>query len=174
MARETWWKIAGGIAVIGGIVAIWNPFAGSIAAEVIIAWAFILSGVTQLIGIFTTEGWGSKLWLGLIGALGVYLGVSLLGNPLEGLVTLTTAAGILLIVSGISRIMLGIKAEGSMRWTLILSAAVTLLLAYLILAHVVISSASFLGIYLGIELIFAGIAMLGLAGMFDKVKAELN
>ena len=49
----------------------------------------MIGGVFQIIALFDARGVGNKILLGLFGALSVFIGIVLFGNPLEGVLTLT-------------------------------------------------------------------------------------
>ena len=62
-----------------------------------------------------------------------------------------------LIASGIMRIVLAFGMKGGTPWIwVVLSGAITLLLGLIILAHWPVSSLYILGLFLGIDLVFAG------------------
>ncbi len=66
--------------------------------------------------------------------------------------------GVALVASGIMRIVLAISMRGSVPWIwVVFSGAITLLLGIVILAHWPVSSLYVLGIFLGIDLVFAGV-----------------
>ena len=71
---------------------------------------------------------------------------------------LTLMLGASLFASGIMRIILAFSMkEGTPRIWVILSSAITLLLGLVILAHWPVSSLYILGLFLGIDLILAGV-----------------
>ncbi len=170
MKQTTWWTIGGIIALIGGFFALFNPFAASLAATFIAGWAFLLMGILQIVAIFGASGTGNKILLGLIGAMSAFVGISLLGNPLEGMLTLTLVIGIIFLVSGIFRLFAAFSLRGTNAfWLLLLSALATGVLGVLILADYPTTAASILGILLGIDLIFNGVALLSLASAGRKL-----
>jgi uncharacterized membrane protein HdeD (DUF308 family) len=71
--------------------------------------------------------------------------------------------GAALIASGLMRIFLAFSMKRESPWVwVLLSSLVTLLLGLLILAHWPISSVYVLGIFLGVDLVMAGAAWIGL------------
>ncbi len=84
-------------------------------------------------------------------------------NPLLAAAVLTLILGASLIASGIMRIILAFSVKEEMPWIWVLvSGAITLLLAIVILAHWPVSSLYVLWLFLGIDLAMAGIGWIGL------------
>jgi uncharacterized membrane protein HdeD (DUF308 family) len=70
---------------------------------------------------------------------------------------LTLLLGVSLVASGIMRIVLAFSMkEGMPRIWVVVSGVITLLLGLIILAHWPVASLYILGLFLGIDLIFAG------------------
>ena len=78
-------------------------------------------------------------------------------NPLLTAVWLTLFMGAALVASGIVRIFLGFSMKAGSPWIwVVVSGLVTLVLGLIILAHWPLSSVYALGIFLGVDLVFAG------------------
>ncbi|MFV0644647.1 MAG: HdeD family acid-resistance protein [Sphingomonadaceae bacterium] len=171
MKQSTWWTVGGIIALIGGFIALFNPFAASFAATFIAAWAFLLGGIFQIVALFDAKGTGNKILLGLFGILSILAGIILFRNPLEGVLTLTVAVALLFIVSGIVRFVMSFQLRGTGGfWLVMISAIISVILGIMILSGFPDTSAYTLGVLLGVELIFDGIALLGLAGSAKSVR----
>ena len=79
----------------------------------------------------------------------------------HGLVEPTLGAA--LVASGIMRVFLGFNMKGGTPWGwVVASGLITLLLGIIILIHWPVSSLYVLGIFLGIDLVFAGASWIGL------------
>jgi uncharacterized membrane protein HdeD (DUF308 family) len=99
----------------------------------------------------------------LLGALYVLAGFVTFENPLLAAALLTLLLGCALLVSGIMRIVLAFSMKEGTPWMWVaVSGAITLLLGLIILAHWPVSSLYILGIFLGIDLIFAGMGWIGI------------
>ena len=116
----------------------------------------------EVINAFQIKTWGKfLLWL-FPGALYIVAGFATFENPLLTAVFLTLLLGIALLISGIMRIVLAFSMKEGMPWVgVAISGAITLLLGGVILAHWPVSSIYILGMFLGIDLIFAGIGWIG-------------
>jgi uncharacterized membrane protein HdeD (DUF308 family) len=158
------WLLIGVITILGGIFALANPFAATLAATTLAAWVFIITGVMQVVGVFQTEGWGARIW-GLILALAfLWLGISILGNPLQGVISLTLVAGLMFIATGIAKIIFAFRIRGSgyFVWA-ILSGLVSLVLGIMVFTNFPYSAAVVLGILLAVELISSGVTLVTFA-----------
>jgi uncharacterized membrane protein HdeD (DUF308 family) len=103
------WSVAVGIlAVIFGIVVFAWPGATSLAIlYVFAAWA-IISGLADIAHAFMSGlSGGQRVWLVIIGLLGIAVGVVFFVHPVSGIVALLWLAGIYLIVLGVLRIIAG-------------------------------------------------------------------
>lgn len=164
MTNRILWIVMAVLAIAGGIYALVNPFAASVAATIIAGWMFLLSGAFELAAGVRAEGTGVKIWTVLLGALAMFVGITILGHPLKGMIALTSLVAILFLAGGISKLILAFSMEErQFFWVVVLSGVASLALGIIILANWPVSAATSLGILLGIELISNGIAALVLA-----------
>lgn len=182
---KTWvkWLILGVISVAFGVFVLANPVAASITVTMLAGIMFVLSGGFQIFAGFGEEGVGSKM-LGIgLGLLMLVLGVSLMFHPLEGVVSLTLLVAILFAFSGVTRLITSFQMRDTpFFWPMLLSGALSVLLAGYILANFAAVAPSLLGILLGIELLFNGIGLIMLAffvrtakgAIKDKIDARLK
>lgn len=163
-----WKKLAilGAVMLIGGLLAFLNPFAASLAAEAVAGAAFLTAGVLLLWQGFTdtTKNTADRGLTGLLGAAFVLFAVSLVLNPLAGLVTLTFLVAIFFTVIGALRVGLAwhLRPAGGWGW-IMTSGVLSLLLAALIVLGLPEAALGLLGIFLGIDLTVAGTVSLALA-----------
>lgn len=156
--------LAGALAVFGGIIALLNPLAATLAATKLAALMFILVGAITLFAAGGNISWGHRLWTVLLGILTIVLGVSILGNPLEGVLTLTLIVAVLFLVEGLIKIVLSFGARGTPYfWMLLLTGVVSLVLAVMILSNFPESAVAILGILLAVDLLSTGVSMMALS-----------
>lgn len=155
--------IAGIVLIVGGILALLAPFAVSIAITVIVGISFLVGGLFNAWAALSfSEG---RFANGVFAVLGLFLGISFLVNPLGGLISLTVLVGLLFLLSGLVRLWLAwARRDEPAFWLLLVSGAVSVLLGGIILSDVG-GATAFLGILLGIELLFAGIGLVTLSRM---------
>ncbi|WP_193143095.1 MULTISPECIES: HdeD family acid-resistance protein [unclassified Meridianimarinicoccus] len=164
MKSWTKWLILGILSVVFGLFALGNAVAASMAVTIVTGLLFlILGGIQVFLGLSET-GTGRKIFSVAMGVLMLFLGVSFIANPLEGVISLALLVTIMLAASGILRLVLawGMKSTPYF-WPMLLSGALSVLLAGYIIANFAVASVSLLGILLGIELLFNGSGLIALA-----------
>ncbi len=155
--------VLGVLSLIAGILALLNPFPASLAAVRLASWAFLIFGALQIIDAFSATGWGGKLWSLVLGVVAFLVGIDLLTEPLAGLIKLTMVLGVLFLVSGAFKLIVGWRVHRSdVKAAVILSGLASLLIGIIILSNFPASAATSLGIILGIELISNGVSAIAL------------
>lgn len=157
MKNTSIWLVIGVISVIAGVLALANPFGASLAVVTFIGWMFLLAGVMQIFASWQTQELSAKIWTALAGLIGVFVGISLLANPLAGMVSLTLLVAISFLVTGGFKIIASMSFRGTkMFMPILVSGLISGLLAVLILSDFPESAQTILGVLLAIELIFNG------------------
>lgn len=156
--------IGGIVAILGGLFALFNPLAATLTATVLAAWLFIIMGAFLIATVFSEMGWGRRIWTFLLGVLAVFVGISILGNPLEGVLALTLVVGIAFLAEGVVKLLMAFSARGTPYfWMVLLSGAISVLLGGMILSNFPQSAMSILGILLAIDLLSTGISLVALS-----------
>lgn len=169
------WLIVGIIGVVGGIVALLNPFVATITAERLAAWLFLIIGFVQLFAIFQEGSWGRRIWAVVLTVAFLWLGITLLFDPLQGILTLTIAVAILFLINGLAKIFFSFSASGSSYfWLILLSGAISVILAVMVFTNFPQSAAILLGILLAVELLSSGAAMIAFALFMRGNKDKLE
>lgn len=158
MSSSTNAIVLGVVALILGVVALAFPAATSLTVTIFVGWAFLVIGALQAFAAFRGRSYGDMIW----GIVSVVLGVMLIAQPLDGMVALTVAVGVLFFVSGLFRVVAGFRMRHGVRWIVIGSGALSLLLGLFVLLGVPASAAVTLGILLAVELIFVGSGLLAI------------
>jgi uncharacterized membrane protein HdeD (DUF308 family) len=162
-AKSGWIVALGVVYLIAGFIALGSVAMATVASVFFVGIMMIFAGVAEIINAFAVKSWGKFiLWL-LLGVLYVVAGIAAFENPLLAAAILTLVLGVALIVSGIMRIVLAFGMKEGMPWMwIVLSGVITFLLGAVILAHWPVSSVYVLGLFLGIDLVFAGVGWIGL------------
>lgn len=157
-----WLALLGAISLIGGLVALANPFAATVTAALIAAWAFVLFGALQIIQAFRLRAsWPIFLWSLLLGALTLAIGISLLLRPMEGIISLTVLVALIFVVLGIVKLMYAFSLRPLSGWGWVLaSGLLSLVLGVMIMAEMPWAASAVLGIMLAVELLSNGIFLL--------------
>jgi len=162
-ARWGWVVALGVVYLIVGFVALGSVVTATVASVFVVGVMMIIGGVAEVLSAFKFKSWGKFLLWGLLGVLYVVAGFVTFENPLLAAALLTLMLGALLMASGIVRIILAFSMKREAPWVLVLlSAVITLLLGLLILAQWPVSSLYILGLFLGIDLVMAGVGWIGL------------
>jgi len=173
MTNRLLWILIAILSIVGGMYALANPVLASGVTTILVAWVFIIMGVIQVFAGFRAEGTGAKIWSILLGALTVYLGITMLGHPLKGMVALTTMIAILLLAGGASKIVMSFALEARrFFWLVLISGVASVAVAVIIFANLPLSAVSALGILLGVHLISDGVSSLALAFSRDGHEAQ--
>jgi uncharacterized membrane protein HdeD (DUF308 family) len=163
--RAKWgWIVALGVVyVIAGFIALGSVVMATVASVLVVGVMMIVAGVAEVFSAFQIKNWGKFLLWALLGVLYIIAGFVTFENPLLAAALLTLILGASLVASGIMRIILSFSMKRETPWVwVLLSGVITLLLGLLILAHWPVSSLYILGVFLGIDLIMAGAAWIGL------------
>ena len=169
MSEWVKWLLLGILSVVFGIFVLGNTFAASIAVTVVTGVVFLISGGLQVFAGFGADGWGGKLLGVLLGILMVFIGVSFMAHPLQGLISLTLLVTILLAAGGITRIIFAFRLrETQYFWMMLISGALSVLLAAIIISGWYQAVPNILGIMLGIELLFNGSGLIAMSLVIRK------
>lgn len=160
-----WLLVAGGLAVLGGLVSIVVPAVASVTVAILVGWILVLVGVTLAVDAFslrrTRERWGLRmLWAALTVVAGIYLIVA----PLHGTLTLTVVLAAWFFTIGVLRLLAGLRERGTPGAGMVaVNGALSLLLGLLIAVSLPSSAAWAIGLLVGVDLIFYGVTALLLA-----------
>ena len=159
-AKRGWIVALGIIYALAGLIALSSVALATAASVFVVGVMMLIAGVAEVINAFQLKSWGKfLLWL-FLGVLYVVAGFATFENPLLTAALLTLMLGAVLVASGIMRIILAfcMKEGKGLPWLgVVLSGVITTFLGIVILAHWPVSSLYILGVFLGVDLVFAGI-----------------
>jgi uncharacterized membrane protein HdeD (DUF308 family) len=157
-AKCGWIVALGVVYVLAGLIALSSVVLATVASVFVVGIMMLIAGVAEVINAFQLKSWGKFLLWIVLGLLYIVAGFVTFENPLLAAAVLTLMLGAALVVSGIMRIILAFSMKEGMPWIwVVLSGVITLLLGALILARWPVSSLYILGLFLGIDLVFAGV-----------------
>jgi uncharacterized membrane protein HdeD (DUF308 family) len=161
--QKSWWvyTLLGVALLAAGVIVLGDVILASVISAIFIAWAIVIAGILQIVHAFSARGWKGVVFDLLLGVLYVVGGAILLANPVAASVSLTLALGIVWIISGLFRAMLAGALWGEGGWVLLLSGIIGIAAGAIILARWPESGLWVLGLCLGIDLVFHGIAWIG-------------
>jgi uncharacterized membrane protein HdeD (DUF308 family) len=147
--------------IVGGLLAIFNPFAAGLGISMMLGWLIVFGGVLHVIYAFAAGGVGGFLWRTLVGIVYVVGGFYLVINPQIALASLTLVVGIILIAEAVLQFIAfyQLREMSGSGWILF-DGIVTLLLAILILYPFPGSSTWAVGTIFGVNLLSSGFSRL--------------
>jgi uncharacterized membrane protein HdeD (DUF308 family) len=158
--------IEGVILVVLGLLAVAVPLIAGLAVTILFGWLFLISGIVGLATTFAMRQAPGFWWSLLSGVLGIVVGGWLLIQPELGLVSLTYLLIAFFIIEGIATIMFALDHRSALsgRWGwMLVSGIVDLFLAAVILAGLPGAVAWALGLIVGINMVFGGASLIGMA-----------
>lgn len=160
-AKWGWFVALGAVLIVAGVIALGNLVLSTVASVFYVGLMMAVAGVAQIFHAFQVKNWGSfAFWL-LCGLLYVWSGLIAFNNPALAAGVLTLVLGLSLIVAGIFRLIAAFQARPHAGWGwLAFGGAITLLLGIEISVGWPVNSVWVLGLFLGIDLIFNGVAVL--------------
>jgi uncharacterized membrane protein HdeD (DUF308 family) len=174
MASWFWWMILGILFIAGGVFGLLNPLAATFSAVQVIGWIVLAVGIFTFAAVFHAIGWGQRLWTLVLSVAYIWLGLSLLFRPLEGILTLTLVVAALFLVSGVAKVIFAFLARRSgYFWPALFSGVVSVALAAMVIFNFPQSAAVLLGVLLAVELIATGAALVFFALFQRQVGTEL-
>src|SRR6202047_724532 len=171
--RAKWgWIVALGVVyLLAGFIALGSVVMATVASVLVVGVMMIVAGVAEVFSAFQIKSWGKFLLWALLGVLYIIAGFVTFENPLLAAALLTLILGASLVASGVMRILLAFSMKRATPWIwVLLSGGIPLLVGLLILAHWPVSSLYILGLFLGIDLIMAGAAWIGLGFGLHRVR----
>jgi len=165
-ASGTWVIVWGVLLIIAGFLALTEPAIAALAADLLLSWLFVFAGVVEIVYAIHERGKdGFRLKI-LSGILMFLLGVFMLLRPFTGVASITLLIGAFLLASGVSSIMLAFRVKPRPGWGWVLfDGILSIVIALLIASGWPQSSIAFIGILVGIVMMYGGVwrIMLGLA-----------
>lgn len=166
------WLVFGILLIVVGFVLLASPIVGSLASVAVFGSLLLASGVIHIITAILDRK-SNHMWLHLIiAALTIIVGLLMLFNPGVTIMTLTLLIAVLFLSNGLFRIIGGLVSRFKGWGWYILNGLISLLLGLLILFHWPNSSLWVIGLFLGIDFIFAGWSLMMIA-LFVKRKSLL-
>jgi uncharacterized membrane protein HdeD (DUF308 family) len=166
--REHWkaFLFEGILLAVLGLAAIIVPPLASLAVTIFLGWMFLVSGIAGLALTFWARQMPGFWWSLISAALAVLAGLILLARPVQGTLTLTIVVGAYFLAEGVTTIMYALehRREVSERWSwLLVAGIVDIVIAGLIIAGLPDSALWAVGLLVGINLLFGGASLIGVA-----------
>ncbi|UGX98525.1 HdeD family acid-resistance protein [Bradyrhizobium barranii subsp. barranii] len=149
-----------------GVAALIVPPLASLAITIFLGWMFLISGIGGLIVTYWARSSPGFWWSLISAALAVLAGMLLLARPMQAVLTLTIVLGAYFLAEGVATIMYALehRRELSSRWSwLLISGLVDIAIAFMVITGLPSSAEWAIGILVGINLLFGGATLIGMA-----------
>ena len=162
-AASTFLFVEGALLMLFGLAALCFPAFAGIATAVLFGWILIVSGIAGLIGAFSARP-HVQFWWSLVSSLiAIAAGLLVAFHPFVGAMALVVVIAAWLVFDGVSSLMIALELRRKQRrawgW-LIASALFDWVLAAALLFLSPIAGLFAVGMIIGIDLVFGGVALL--------------
>jgi uncharacterized membrane protein HdeD (DUF308 family) len=152
--------------LILGLIAVAVPALATLAVTILFGWLFMVSGIIGLFTTFWMRGVPGFWWSLASAVLAILAAIWLLAQPIAGPLTLTVVLIAFFLIEGIASVMFAIdhRRELSGQWGwMLLSGLVDLVLSVLIAVGLPSTAVWALGLLVGINMVFGGMALIAMA-----------
>lgn len=161
--HSTWFTIYGIALIVLGVLAILMPGIATLATSIFVGWLLLAGGVFGLVSVIQTGKSAPGFWWNLLTAvLFLLAGASVLWNPVASVVTLTIILAAYLLATGVMKVLVAFgyrdAIPGAWLWMLA-SAIIDIVLGVLIVAGLPGTAVWVIGLMVGINLVFTGVAL---------------
>ena len=172
-AHKQWgWYLAVGVALIlVGLYCIWDEVIATAASVIVLGAVLFVAGIFRIVGAFMTRGAGHVILMLLIGALDIIVGLMLWEHPAIGALTITLFVAALLVFGGVFRFVSALWLQVPQYGWIAASGVLSIILGILLWAQWPVSAFWFIGLAVGINLIFAGVTWSSLALKLKQLPA---
>ena len=153
------WSIVWGVLLmIAGVLAIMQPVVAALAFNLLFAWLLVFSGIVEVVYAIHDRGKeGFRLKI-LLGVFTLLLGIFLLVRPVAGVAGLALMIGAFVLAHGVSAVMLAFHVKPRKGWGWVMfDGILSIVIAFLIASGWPDSSFAFIGILVGITMLWGGV-----------------
>ncbi len=171
-----WTRSLGIIMLVLGMIAVIGPwFWASIGIELMFACLLIVGGVVQAVHAFKSMSAGGILLKLLLSILSLIAAIVLLLYPLQGVLTLTLVLGSFIFLDGVLRVIHAFELRPRSKWGWVLvNGILNIILGILIWSQWPSDAVWILGLFVGISLIFNGMAVITFSSSVREHLSEPN
>jgi uncharacterized membrane protein HdeD (DUF308 family) len=164
-----WFLVFGILLMVLGAACIAKSQTATTFSILALGWVLMISGVVWLVGAFQTWTWGGFFLYLLSAIIRCVTGYLLIRHPDAGAEGVTMVLAVLFIVGGLFRAV-GAGAIQFPRWGwTVFAGLISVALGVYLLATWTATSTYFIGLAIGIDLLFDGAALVGFAGAIHSL-----
>ena len=169
-----WFLILGILLVIAGFAALSYSFLATLVAVIYFGAFLLVSGIMEAASILFVRKWNGYFLHLLMGILDIVLGIIFLRHTEEAAVMLTFVIATFFLVAGIYRLVSAITLQFPHWGFAAFSGLVSIILGLMLYAQWPLSGLWFIGMCIGIDLIFRGSSWISLALRLRQVPAAAH
>ncbi len=156
--RGLWWLflILGIALILFGMAAIGAPFLMTLTTVTVFGYLVLVGGVFELFSAFWAGKWGGFFLQILGGGLRIMVGALLVSHPVQSAGAFTLMLAAFLMAGGLFRVVFAISERLPYWGGVVFNGALSFLLGLLIWREWPESSLWVIGLFVGIDLVFAG------------------
>jgi len=156
-----WFVALGVVSILAGLFALTDVVAFTLVSVIFIGAMLLVSGIFQIIHAFATKTWGQFTLSILMGLVYVAGGFLIMQEPVQGSFVITLLLLVMLVVSGIARIVIALRhREWQYWWLMVLSGIVSAVVGVWLFLALPWSGLWVLGTLIAVELLFQGVTWL--------------
>ncbi len=162
--------------VVLGFIALIAPMASGLLFDILFGALMIGAGLVEFMDAFRSGTWQRGLLLALAGIITLAAGVFYIARPLVGLLALTVVLLGYLVFLGVLRIVQSFEMPRGTpgKGMSFVSGVVALMLAFIAISGLSNVTPWLIGTFIGVSLIFAGVARISVARGFRRVEHVLT
>lgn len=158
------WMTAGVLALLFGVLVIYDAVTASLAITTLAGVLLLIAGLSQIFAAFDEPRGGERALSLVLGILASVLGVAFVADPESGVISLALVVVVLFAIGGAARLVWAWILRGTpVFWPMLASGAVELLLAGYVVANFAVAGPRLIGILFGVELLVTGLVLIALA-----------
>lgn len=164
MIHHWGWLMAFGIVLmLLGVAAVIRSFAATVASMMVFGWMLFFAGVVEFIDAFMVGHWSGFFLHLLLSILFIVAGILLVIKPVLGAEAMTLVMSLFFLIGGLYMFIASLWAHLPGWGWQAFSGAISTLMGILLLVQWPLSGLWAIGLFIGIDLIFAGWAWVALA-----------
>jgi uncharacterized membrane protein HdeD (DUF308 family) len=172
--RWGWYLALGAFLIVLGTIAAGSAIATTVISVFLLGGILVCAGAALVFLSFLTGNWSGFLLTLAAGVLSGIIGITMLSAPLSGAVAITLVVGAALLAVGLFRTIASIIMRfPNWGWSL-LSGIASITLGVLLLKDWQTASLWFVGLYIGIDLIFHGVSWIMFALGVHSLAGDLE
>ncbi len=165
-----WFLLLGILLIVAGCFALGYSFVATVISVVIFGSVLFVTGIMEAASILFVRRWHGYFLHLLMGILDIILGIIIVAQPLQAAVVLTLIIACFFLIGGIYRLVSAISMQFPHWGFAAFSGLVSILLGLMLWAQWPVSGLWFIGMCIGIDLIFRGSAWVSLALRLRQVR----